>query len=222
MIHEIQECRHEFEAVYGEAIISGFASYYATAKSARIITRERFLHICTNTKLPFVVESPPEGVLDLSQVDLCLRTGEGVFDAGILRRVVHERLSGHSGITLALGHEVVGGALLQDGRKRLDMKQGVPRVMRRSITSSTQPMPTAICCRCSVFPSPLRFDLLELPLKFRYRRCRSPSLTVRSPVWSAWARTTVYPPHIQHSVRLPKPPDGRRPSGSRRRPIVRT
>ena len=26
MIHEIKECRHEFEAVYGEAIISGFAS----------------------------------------------------------------------------------------------------------------------------------------------------------------------------------------------------
>ena len=81
MIHEIQECRHDFEAVYGEAIISGLASYYATASSARIITRERFLHICTNMGLPFAAELPPDGVLDLSQINLCLRTGEGVFDA---------------------------------------------------------------------------------------------------------------------------------------------
>jgi predicted dehydrogenase/glycine/D-amino acid oxidase-like deaminating enzyme len=166
MIREIQECRHEFEAVYGDAIIRDVESYYATARSAQIITRERYLHICTSMGLPFVEEPPPEGVLDLAQVDLCLRTNEGVFNADILRGIVKRRLSARAGITVALEHEVVEGDILPDGRKKLVMlHDGVRRDAAFDYVVNATYANRNLLARLFGFPAkPLRFDLLELLL----------------------------------------------------------
>ena len=104
-IREIQECRQEFESVYGGAIIDGFPSYYATARAARIITADRYLQICKNMGLGFIAEPPPDGILDPEQINLCVRTGEGVFDANALRSVVDNRLRQTPDIEVALEHE---------------------------------------------------------------------------------------------------------------------
>jgi glycine/D-amino acid oxidase-like deaminating enzyme len=166
MINEIKECRHAFEEVYGEAVIGGISSYYATAKAAKIITGERYLHTCTAMGLAFEIAPPPKDVLDLTQVSLCLRTGEGVFDANIMRAIMRRRLGERAGITLALGHDVVDGALLGDGRKRLVLKNGdSTREASFDYVVNATYANRNLLTRLFGFPmDPLRFDLLELLL----------------------------------------------------------
>ena len=164
MIREIQESRQEFEAVYGSAIVPDVASYYCTVSSARVIGRERYLHICRSMGLPFTEELPPDGVLDASQVDLCLRTPESVFDAERLRTIMHNRLASNPDITVALGHEVADGELMADGRKRLVSRANDGRhddafdyVVNASYANRN------LLAKLFGFPAkPLRFDLLEL------------------------------------------------------------
>ena len=211
MIREIQECRQEFESVYGRAIVGGVDSYYATVGSARIITRERFLHICTSMGLTFDQGAPPAGVLDMSQVNLCLRTGEGVFDADIMRGIMHDRLTGRPGITMALGHEVVNGTMLADGRKQLVMKQGATThddafdyVVNATYANRN------ILAKLFGFPSkPLRFDLLELLML----EIPLPKISVTildgpfTSMVSMGADNMFTLSHIQHSVLATATPD---------------
>ena len=166
MINEIKECRHAFEEIYGAAITTGVDSYYAPSKAARIITGERYLHVCTSMGLAFTRSSPPDNVLDPDQVSLCLRTDEGVFNANGLSKVMLGRLSNRPGITVALGHAVADGELLPDGRKRLIIQQGATRhdeafdyVVNATYTNRN------MLARLFGFPQePLRFDLMELLL----------------------------------------------------------
>jgi predicted dehydrogenase len=163
-IREIQECRHEFESVYGRAIIDGFPSYYATARSARVITADRYLQICKSMGLGFVAEPPPSRILDPEQINLCLRTGEGVFNAASLRSIVDNRLRQTQEIEVALEHEVIGGELLADGRKRLtifgngrDRHEDFDYVVNATYANRN------LLAGFFGFPrKPLRFDLLEL------------------------------------------------------------
>lgn len=163
-IREIQDCRAEFERAYGSAVVPGVVSYYCTVPTARVITRERYLHTCTNMGLPFAIEPPAEGILDLSQVDLCLRTGESVIDVERLRRIMLDRLRAEPGVTIALGHEVVDGGLLADGRKRVAARAedgGGEDVFDYVVNASYANR--NLLAKLFGFPvKPLRFDLLEL------------------------------------------------------------
>lgn len=166
MINEIKECREAFEDVYGDAIIGGFASYYATARTARVITGERYLHICSAMGLDFSQELPPPGVIDADRVSLCLRTGEGVFDADTMRAIMHRRLENRAGITLALGHEVVEGHLLPDGRKHLVLRGPSGKVEEAfdHVINATY-VNRNLLSRLFGFPlERLRFDVMELIL----------------------------------------------------------
>ncbi len=164
MIREIQECRQEFEDVYGGAIVAGVESWYCVAKSARIITPERYLHVCDSMGLQFEQAPPPAGIVDPDRVGLSLRTAEGVLDANILRGILTDRLTEARGVTLALGHEVVDGTLLPDGRKRLVTRQGETThdeafdyVVNATYANRN------LLARLFGFPlKPMRFDLLEL------------------------------------------------------------
>jgi hypothetical protein len=163
-IREIQECRHEFESVYGGAIIDGFPSYYATARSARVITADRYLQICKSMDLAFVAEPPPDGILDVEQVNLCLRTGEGVFNASRLRSIVDNRLQQTPDVKVALEHEVVSGELLADGRKRLTIS-GNGRTGHEDfdyVVNATYANRNLLAKFFGFPRKPLRFDLLEL------------------------------------------------------------
>jgi predicted dehydrogenase len=164
MINEIKECRAEFEAIYGGAIISGFPSYYATARAARIITAERYLHTCR--MMDFDEVAPPEGVLDPAQVGLCLRTHEGVFDADAMRAIMLARLRAAPGVTLAMGHAVVDGAILPDGRKRLVTEAGGTRDQGDYdyVVNATYANRNLLSRLFGFLVEPLRFDLLELLL----------------------------------------------------------
>ena len=163
-IREIQECRHEFESVYGCAIVEGFPSYYATARTARVITADRYLQICESMGLVFIAAPPPDQILDLKQVNLCLRTGEGVFDATILRSIVDNRLRQTPDIEVALEHEVMGGELLPDGRKRLIMssKGGIVHQDFDYLVNATYANRNLLADIFGFPRKPLRFDLLEL------------------------------------------------------------
>jgi predicted dehydrogenase/glycine/D-amino acid oxidase-like deaminating enzyme len=164
MIREIQACRQDFEDVYGGAIIAGVQSWYCIANSARIITPERYLHVCNSMGLSFDEHPPPDAVIDRGQVSLCLRTAEGVLDADRLRHILTDRLTAARGVTLALGHAVIDGALLPDGRKRLVLQHGETTdsdafdyVINATYSNRN------LLARLFGFPlKPLRFDLLEL------------------------------------------------------------
>ncbi|HEY1261616.1 MAG TPA: FAD-dependent oxidoreductase [Stellaceae bacterium] len=164
MIREIQECRPQFERVYGDAVLPGISSYYSTVPTARVISRERYLHICTSMGLPFAIEPPPDGILDRSRIDLCLKTNESVIDVERLRRIMQRRLDAAPNVTLAFGYEVVDGELLADGRKRVVARDGTGRaedsfdyVVNASYANRN------LLAKLFGFPvKPLRFDLLEL------------------------------------------------------------
>jgi FAD dependent oxidoreductase len=164
MIREIQECRHEFEAVYGGAIVPDVSSYYCVAKTARIITPERYRHVCESMSLQFELTAPPERIIDASRVSLCMRTQEGVFDAGILSQIVNDRLNAVPTVALHLNHEVLGGDLLADGRKRLMLRRGQKTFEETFdyVVNATY-QNRNLLARIFGFPlKPLRFDLLEL------------------------------------------------------------
>jgi predicted dehydrogenase len=164
MIREIKECRTEFESVYGGAVEEGVVSYYATAKSARIITRDRYLHVCSSMGLEFEQASPPAGVLDETRVSVCLATCESVFRTSKLREVVHSRIATRPDVRLVFHAEVVEGRLLPDGRKRLVFVENG----RREIDDFDYVINATYANRNMLsawfgFPlQPLRFDLLEL------------------------------------------------------------
>ena len=164
MIREIQECRPEFETVYGEAIEPDVESYYAVAKGGRTITRERYLHICESMRLDFIEAPPPPGILDTEKVSLCLRTGESVFSADRLRSVMQRKLSGLPNVAVAKSTEVVEAELLSDGRKLLSFRSGD---RNRSdvfdyVVNATYANRNRLALWLNFPVKPLRFDLLEL------------------------------------------------------------
>ena len=72
-----------------------------------------------NSNLAFTLGGPPEGVLDLSKVSLCLKTDEAVYDVPRLRQIVTDRLRRNKDIRFHPKTNVVSGVIGGDGSKRL-------------------------------------------------------------------------------------------------------
>jgi len=79
-IAEIRAAKRDFEEEYEEAIIRDFPSYFCVNASGVEIPAERYLAACRNSNLQFSLAAPPEGMVDMSRVNLCLKTDEAVYD----------------------------------------------------------------------------------------------------------------------------------------------
>jgi glycine/D-amino acid oxidase-like deaminating enzyme/predicted dehydrogenase len=119
-VREIQATRDDFHAMYGAQAIQDIVSYYCTATSAREITRERYLDACLASGLEFIHADPPSGILDPSQVNLTIRTDEGVFDFYALRDAIEDRLDSLKTVELRKKTAVTNAAWGKSGMKTLE------------------------------------------------------------------------------------------------------
>jgi predicted dehydrogenase/glycine/D-amino acid oxidase-like deaminating enzyme len=167
-IAEIKATRKDFEAEYEEAIIRDFPSYFCTSATGIEIPAERYLAACMNSNLAFTLGGPPEGMLDLSKVNLCLKTDEAVYNVPRLRQIVSERLQRNKDIRFHPGTEVMSAAIGADGSKRLTVAgPGGEREESFDFIVNATYSNRNLLAKWFGFPiEPLRFDLYEL-LVFR-------------------------------------------------------
>ncbi|SPF32528.1 hypothetical protein SBA4_1190002 [Candidatus Sulfopaludibacter sp. SbA4] len=163
-VQEIQSTREDFCSEFGEAVIDDVVSYYCTSNQAVEITRERYLAICTQNKLSFVIEDTPPRYVDSSRVNLCLRTDESVFDFYKLREMAKARLREHPNVVTLLNTEVAHGEIDHYGRKILTSRG--PDSSRRDefeYLVNTTYANSNIIARWFNFPvRRLRFDFCEM------------------------------------------------------------
>ena len=163
-IAEIKATRKDFEAEYEEAIIRSFPSYFCTSATGIEIPAERYLAACMNSNLAFTLGGPPEGTLDLSKVNLCLKTDEAVYDVPRLRQIVTDRLRSNPDIRLLPGTDVVSGAIDSDGSKRLTVAgpEGAREQSFDFVVNATYSNRNLFAAWFGFPIEPLRFDLYEL------------------------------------------------------------
>jgi hypothetical protein len=113
--------RESFEREYGECVIKGFPAYYAIAKKGSKSTAEEFLKFCDNLDLKYEEVEPDPEIFDVSKIVKCLKTDEPAYDPNVLKEIVAKKL-GESGIDARFGHEIIGGEILKNGKKKLKIK----------------------------------------------------------------------------------------------------
>lgn len=163
-IAEIKATRKDFEAEYEEAIIRSFPSYFCTSATGIEIPAERYLAACMNSNLAFTLGGPPEGMLDLSKVNLCLKTDEAVYDVPRLRQIVTDRLKSNPDIRFLPGTDVVNGSIDKDGSKRLTVAgpEGAREESFDLVVNATYSNRNLFAAWFGFPIEPLRFDLYEL------------------------------------------------------------
>jgi glycine/D-amino acid oxidase-like deaminating enzyme len=171
-VREIQSTRDDFHAMYGRQVIQQIVSYYCTSASAREITRERYLDSCTASGLDFTIVDPPAGIVDPKQVDLCIRTDEGVFQFYRLREEIERRLEGLPNCELRRRTAVTSAGWSTSGHKVIESsRNGKSRREQFDFIINATYANLNLLAKWLGFPvQPLRFDfcemlLLEVPLE---------------------------------------------------------
>lgn len=163
-VREIQATREDFETAYGRTAIREITSYYCTSASGREITRERYIESCRMAGLDFAIADPPEGVLDKTQVDLCLRTDEGVFNYPEIRKIIEQKLRSFPTLETRLNADVIGAELAAGGRKVLRIRSG-NRVRNEPfdyVINATYANTNLLATWLGLPLQRLRFDLCEM------------------------------------------------------------
>jgi len=163
-VQEILSTRADFDLVYSDAVLRSTVSYYCTSAAAKEITGERYLAFCKENRLPFSIENPAPGLLDLRRASLCLRTDELVLDIPRLREMVHTKLGDNPRIETLLDTEVADAHITPKGQKVLRLKTG-RRIRREAfdyLINATYAN-SNLLAKWFGFPvRRLRFDLCEL------------------------------------------------------------
>ncbi len=123
-IREIQRARRGFEALYQEAIVDDFPSYYAVAREGSKTTPEVFQKLCQDFDLPYEEAYPDPQLLDRSMVSWCIKTPEPMYDYERLKHLVRDLIHQNPNIQLKLNHRVVGAQLNAEGEKILSYENG--------------------------------------------------------------------------------------------------
>jgi glycine/D-amino acid oxidase-like deaminating enzyme len=165
-VREIQSTRDDFHAMYGSRVIQQIVSYYCTSASAREITRERYLDACAAGGLEFTIVDPPAGIVDPKQVDLCIRTDEGVFQFYNLREEIEERLKGLPNCELRRQTNVTSSKWGKGGDKIIESRQNgkVRREQFDFVINATYANLNLLANWLGFPVQPLRFDLCEMVL----------------------------------------------------------
>lgn len=163
-IQEIRTARGEFEAEFGPAIRREYPAYFCTSASGVEIPAERYLAACASNYLSFTIEDPPAEVLDRSQVSICLRSDEGVYDFFKLKELALERVRRRDSVRMHLGAEVVDGEITATGAKRLRIVQGGgERSEEFDYVVNATYANRNLVAKWFGFPiEPIRFDVYEL------------------------------------------------------------
>jgi predicted dehydrogenase/glycine/D-amino acid oxidase-like deaminating enzyme len=165
-VREIQSTRDDFHAMYGSQVIQQIVSYYFTSASAREITRERYLDACAAGGLDFTIVDPPAGIVDPAQVDLCIRTDEGVFQYYRLREEIERRLDQLPNCELRRQTTVTNAEWGKGGQKMIQSQHnGKSRREHFDFIVNASYANLNLLAKWLGFPvQQLRFDLCEMVL----------------------------------------------------------
>jgi glycine/D-amino acid oxidase-like deaminating enzyme len=165
-VFQIKRSTDAFEAVYGDAVDRSVDSYFCTAKSAEIITRERYLAACRSHDLEFKIKHPPREMLDRDAVSLSLLTNESIYDLEKLRKIATRRVTNKKHIRVRLSTLVSSGKLAEDGRKLLTYKDTRGRHTEAFdyVINTTYAGRNLFSKWFGFAKAPLRYDLFELPV----------------------------------------------------------
>ncbi|MEO8617017.1 MAG: FAD-dependent oxidoreductase [Luteolibacter sp.] len=165
-VREIQNTRDDFHDMYGSRVIQQIVSYYCTSASAREITRDRYLDACAAGGLEFTIVDPPAGIVDPRQVDLCIRTDEGVFQFYNLREEIEARLGGLPNCELRRQTAVTNAKWGKGGDKIIESRRdGKLRREQFDFVINATYANLNLLSNWLGFPvQPLRFDLCEMLL----------------------------------------------------------
>jgi predicted dehydrogenase/glycine/D-amino acid oxidase-like deaminating enzyme len=163
-VREIQTTRDDFHAVYGADVIRRVSSYYCTSASAVEITRERYLNSCIASGLEFTIADPPPHVLDHSQVNLCIKTDEGVFDFYALRERISTLLASLPNVEVRRHTAVIEACWGARGSKVLVSRDGSRRSREHFdfVVNATYSNLNLLANWLGFPIQPLRFDLCEI------------------------------------------------------------
>ncbi len=114
------DSRKSFEEEYGECVIAGFPAYYAVSKENSKSTPEQFLEFCETLKLPYKIVQPDKELINPDKISICLETPEPAYDPQILGNILQKKLAS-SNIELKLNSEVIGGRILKNSLKELNV-----------------------------------------------------------------------------------------------------
>lgn len=165
-IYQINRSKEAFESVYEAAIDRSVDSYFCTAKSAEIITKERYLSACKSHDLPFEIKNPPTDFLNLDNVSLSILTNESIYNLEKLREIATKRIVNNQNIEMRLNTLVTSGKIADDGQKMLMFKDesGKHSEAFDYVVNTTYAGRNLFSKWFGFAKAPLRYDLFELPV----------------------------------------------------------
>ena len=165
-IQEIRSAKAAFERHYHDAILRSIPAYFCPAATGIEIPAERYVAACASNYLSFRFEYTPSNIVDRDRIALSLLSDEGVYDFERLRDMTKARLSEAGNVKIELASEVVDGALLADGTKKLTILCG-GRAHEEDfdyVVNATYSNINLMAKWFSFPAEPLRFDLYEMLL----------------------------------------------------------
>ena len=115
-VQEIKIARESFEREYGECVSEFFDDYYGCSKINSKTTPEDFIKFCDDMKLEYNIGWPEEKYLDRTNIGICVKTMERVYDPDILRGLLLSKIKKYK-IKLKLNHKIIGGKVKERIKK---------------------------------------------------------------------------------------------------------
>lgn len=109
-VEEIKAARENFEKEYGECISELFDDYYAVSTINSKTTPKDFIRFCNELNLQYEVAWPKERFMNRTNIGICIKTPERVYDPDILKGLLLRKIRG-TNIKLKLNHKIVGGEI---------------------------------------------------------------------------------------------------------------
>ena len=113
------ESRNEFEAVYGKACFRDFVNYYCIGRENTKTSPEEYISFCKSINLEYEIVDPPTNLINKNKIDLCIKAFEPVYSFSTLQDIVLDKLKMKKNIDVRLNQEVIGGKILENGKKRV-------------------------------------------------------------------------------------------------------
>jgi hypothetical protein len=106
-VEEIKNAKDSFEKEFGECVSKSFDNFYGVSKVNSKTTPEDFIKFCDEFKLEYKIAWPEEKYMDRSNIGICVKTTEKVYDPEILKGLIFKKI-GNTDIELKLNSKIIG------------------------------------------------------------------------------------------------------------------
>jgi len=121
---EVTKAKESFEKEYGECISEVFPDYYGCHMKKTMTTPKNFIKFCEEMKLPYDIDWPDIKYMDRTEIGVCIKTPERVYDPNELKKIMYGKLK-NTTIKLKLGHKIIGGKIIGNKKKlKIETKSG--------------------------------------------------------------------------------------------------